>query len=389
MGCGNCSSGGCGSLTIPAGCKSNGNCGVGGSGKLGVFDWLAGVSLPSGVKPYPFAEVRFKNTRKEFFKVENDKEFHVGDTVVVEADYGKDIGQITMIGELVRLQLKAKRITLLPRDTKQLVRKANEKDVDLWNEMKAKEHQAMLQTRNLVTELKINMKVSDVEFQADGTKGVFHYTAEDRVDYRELIKVLASTFKVRVEMKQIGARQEAALLGGIGSCGRELCCSTWLTDFRSVSTGAARYQQLAINPVKLAGQCGKLKCCLNFELDSYLDALQGFPKADTKLYTKKGIAYHQKTDVFKGIMYYAYADNLGTHIPIEKSRVNAIVELNKQKKNPEDLLEFAVKAIEVKGPDFENVVGQDDLTRFDKDKKKNNNRKKRKPKRFFTKNDKK
>ena len=259
------------------------------------------------------------------------------------------------------------------------MRKANEQDIEKWKEFRSKEKETMLNARNLITELKLNMKLSDVEYQGDGSKGTFYYTADDRVDFRELIKHLASTFKIRVEMKQIGARQEAARLGGIGSCGRELCCSTWLTEFITVSTSAARYQQLAINPVKLAGQCGKLKCCLNYELDSYLDAINDFPDSNIKLETQAGNAIHQKTDVFKGIMWYAYFDKINNPIPIEKDRVIKIIEQNKAGKKPQDLKAYAVEVAVEKEPDYENVVGQDELTRFDNKKpvakKKNKKRK--------------
>lgn len=378
MGCGSCGSGGCGSGSLPAGCKNNGSCGVGGCDKLDVFDWLAGMQMPNGVKLFPYAEVRFKNTRKAFFQVPDELELHVGELVVTDASYGYDVGQITMIGELVRIQMQHKK-QKHGKDTFKILRKANQEDIDKWREYRSREKETMLRTRNIVTELKLDMKVSDVEYQGDGTKAIFYYTADERVDFRELIKVLASNFKIRVEMKQIGARQEAGLVGGIGSCGRELCCSTWLTDFRSVSTSAARYQQLAINPVKLAGQCGKLKCCLNYELDSYLDALDDFPKADTKLQTKAGTAFHQKTDVFKGIMWYAYQDNYNNPIPIEKEQVKKIISMNQKGKRPMDLKDFTLQVEVEKGPDFENVVGQDDLTRFDK--KKKHKKKKRKNRR--------
>lgn len=379
MGCGSCGSGGCGSGSLPAGCKNNGACGVGGCNKLDVFDWLAGMQLPSGIEGFPFAEVRFKNTRKEFFKIPQNFEVHVGDLLVVDSSYGYDVGQVTASGELVRIQMRTKGVDTNDKEIKNILRKANEQDIEKWKEFRSKEKETLLNARNLITELKLNMKLSDVEYQGDGSKGTFYYTADDRVDFRELIKHLASTFKIRVEMKQIGARQEAARLGGIGSCGRELCCSTWLTDFRTVSTSAARYQQLAINPVKLAGQCGKLKCCLNYELDSYLDAINDFPDSNIKLETQAGNAVHQKTDVFKGIMWYAYFDKMNNPIPIEKDRVIKIIEQNKAGKKPQDLKAYAVEIAVEKEPDYENVVGQDELTRFDNKKpapkKKNKKRK--------------
>ena len=379
MGCGSCGSGGCGSGSLPAGCKNNGACGVGGCNKLDVFDWLAGMQLPSGVEGFPFAEIRFKNTRKEFFKIPQNFEVNVGDLLVVDSSYGYDVGQVTASGELVRIQMRTKGVDTNDKEIKNILRKANEQDIEKWKEFRSKEKETMLNARNLITELKLNMKLSDVEYQGDGSKGTFYYTADDRVDFRELIKHLASTFKIRVEMKQIGARQEAARLGGIGSCGRELCCSTWLTDFRTVSTSAARYQQLAINPVKLAGQCGKLKCCLNYELDSYLDAINDFPDSNIKLETQAGNAIHQKTDVFKGIMWYAYFDKMNNPIQIEKDRVIKIIEQNKAGKKPQDLKAYAVEVAVEKEPDYENVVGQDELTSFDNKKpvakKKNKKRK--------------
>ncbi len=383
MGCGSCSSG-CGSGSLPRGCKNNGACGVGGCGKLDFFDWLADMESPNGEPTFPFAEVRFKNTRKEFFKFPSDLELHVGDLVTTDAAFGNDVGQVTASEELVRIQMRNRNIKPDDKSIEKILRKSTEEDIEKWKAFRAKEKETLLKTRNIITELKLDMKLSDVEYQGDGAKAIFYYTADSRVDFRELIKVLASSFKTRIEMRQIGARQEAARVGGIGSCGRELCCSTWLTDFRSVPTSAARYQQLAINPLKLAGQCGKLKCCLNYELDSYLDALKDFPDSNTKLETKKGVAFHQKTDVFKGLMWFAYPDQLNNPIPIEVERVKKIVELNKKGKKPEDLKDFGLQLVVEKQPDFENVVGQDDLKRFDKPKPTNKKKKKRK-KPFFKK----
>jgi cell fate regulator YaaT (PSP1 superfamily) len=256
-------------------------------------------------------------------------------------------------------------------------------DIDKWQSARELEEKTMYKARTIAVQLKLQMKISDVEYQGDKTKAIFYYTAEDRVDFRELIKVLADEFKVRIEMKQIGARQEAGRLGGIGSCGRELCCSTWLTDFRSVSTSAARYQQLSLNPLKLAGQCGKLKCCLNYELDSYMDAIKDFPESGIKLFTKSGAAFHQKTDIFKRTMWYSYESDPGTFIPLSIDTVKEIIEQNKNKVYPPDFT--IAKPVEAKKTSemyYENVVGQDSLTRFDQDKnkrkkkKKNNNRNK-------------
>ena len=249
-----------------------------------------------------------------------------------------------------------------------VVRKATATDIEKWKGFREREKKTMYKSRELASQLALQMKISDIEYQGDGNKATFYYTAEDRVDFRQLIRNLADEFKVRVEMKQIGVRQEAARLGGIGSCGRELCCSTWLTDFRSVSTASARYQQLSLNPQKLAGQCGKLKCCLNYELDSYVEALKKFPKSDIKLQTEKGVAFHVKTDVFKEQMWYIQNDkesNLpGTFVPLSPERVKEIIAMNKAGKKPADLKDFIVE-IEVAEPDYTNVVGQDSLNRFD------------------------
>ena len=302
-----------------------------------------------------------------------------GRSGAVESSPGHDIGVISVAGELVRLQMKKRGISPSSEEIKKLYRKAKPNDIEKWQEAQNLEHATMYRARTIAVKLKLQMKISDVEYQGDKTKAVFFYTADDRVDFRELIKVLADEFKVRIEMRQIGARQEAGRLGGIGSCGRELCCATWLTDFRSVSTSAARYQQLSLNPMKLAGQCGKLKCCLNYELDSYMDALKDFPEVNNiKLETEKGRAFHQKTDIFKRTMFFSYTDEPDNFIPLPVDRVKEVIEMNKTGLKPADLLvKVAMKIVE-KQPDYENVVGQDSLTRFDKTKKlkkKNNNNK--------------
>ncbi len=378
MGCGNCSSGGCGTGKVPAGCGSNGSCGTGNCGKLDVFDWLAGMELSGGQKPFDILEVRFKNTRKEYFRNTQNLDIHQGETIVVEAASGFDIGVVSLAGELVRFQLKNRNISADSRDIKNVLRKPSQEEIDVWQEARSLEHSTMLRTRLLVDELKLNMKVSDVEYQADKSKATFYYTADDRVDFRELIRLLAEQFKLRVEMRQIGARQEAGRLGGIGTCGRELCCSTWLTDFRSVSTSAARYQQLAINPLKLAGQCGKLKCCLNYELDAYVDSVKEFPETHIHLKTKRGNAIHQKSDIFKRLMWYTYSDDFSKFYCLELERVKEIIDMNRNGKYPEDLSDFVweQEALVEKEPDIENVVGQDSLTRFDQPKRK---KKKKKP----------
>lgn len=359
MGCTNCSTGG----GTPRGCQNNGTCSSGGCNKLGVFDWLGNMSLPNGQTPYDIVEVRFKNSRKAFYR--NDKNFtlHVGDVVVVEVAPGHDIGVVSIVGELARIQVKRRSPNLKPLETKKIFRIANQDDIDKWSKARELEKEVMFQARTLAVNLNLEMKISDVEYQGDLTKATFYYTADERVDFRQLIKDMADKFKIRIEMRQIGSRQEAQRLGGIGSCGRELCCSTWLTDFRSVSTSAARYQQLSLNPQKLAGQCGKLKCCLNYELDSYLEAIKSFPTSDTKLYTEKGTAFHIKTDVFKREMWYMYSEGSAL-VALSPERVAEIKKLNEQKKKPLDLLEFTASKVIVE-PDYSNVVGQDSLNRFD------------------------
>jgi len=370
---------------VPNGCKSNGACGTGGCDKLAVYDWLADVELPNGISAYDILEVRFKNSRKAFYRNLKGLNLQVGDVVVVEASPGQDVGVVSVVGELARIQVRKKASNFKAREARNVVRKANPDDIEKWKKFREREKATMYKSRELASQLALQMKISDIEYQGDGSKATFYYTAEERVDFRQLIRDLADEFKVRIEMKQIGVRQEAARLGGIGSCGRELCCSTWLTDFRSVSTASARYQQLSLNPQKLAGQCGKLKCCLNYELDAYVEALKKFPKADVKLHTEKGIAFHAKTDVFKEQMWYIQQDKEsnapGVFVPLSPERVKEIIAMNKAGKKPADLKDFMVD-IEVAEPDYTNVVGQDSLSRFDdvfkrkKKKKKSNNRNK-------------
>jgi len=361
MGCASCSSGG----GTPRGCKNNGTCNSGGCNKLEVYDWLGNMSLPAGQAPYDIVEIRFKNSRKNFFRNAKNLSLQAGDVVAVEASPGYDVGVVSATGELARIQVAKKAPGLKPMEIKKIYRVAEQEDIDKWVSARTLEKDVMFEARTLALKINLEMKISDVEYQGDLSKATFYYTADARVDFRQLIKDMADNFKIRIEMRQIGSRQEAARLGGIGSCGRELCCSTWLTDFRSVSTSAARYQQLSLNPQKLAGQCGKLKCCLNYELDMYMDAIKSFPKADTKLYTEKGMAYHIKTDVFKRQMWFAYEGGIGGGlIALDPDRVREIVALNKDKQKPHDLKEFVEKVI-VKEPDYSNVVGQDDLNRFD------------------------
>jgi cell fate regulator YaaT (PSP1 superfamily) len=374
MGCANCGGG------TPNGCKNNGTCSSGGCSKLEVFDWLANMDLPAGQSPYDIFEIRFKNSRKGFYRNTKKLPLITGDVVVVESSPGYDIGVISVSGELARIQVKKKSPGFKPVEAKKVLRKASQEDIDKWIEARSLEKDVMFSARTIAVNLGLEMKISDVEYQGDLSKATFYYTAEGRVDFRQLIKDMAEEFKIRIEMKQIGARQEASRLGGIGSCGRELCCSTWLTDFRSVSTSAARYQQLSLNPQKLAGQCGKLKCCLNYELDMYMDALKAFPKGDLRLRTEKGTATHVKTDVFKKQMWYAYEGEAGMGsglIPLAPERVSEIKALNKDGKKPADLNDY-VEEVFVQEPDYTNVVGQDSLNRFEHAFKKKRNKKRRK-----------
>ena len=360
MGCGSCSSNG-----IPKGCRSNGSCGVNGCEKHTVFDWLSDMEQPGHIAPFEFVEVRFKNGRKEYFKNVNQIRLYMGDVVAVEGNPGHDIGAVSLTGELVRLQMNKRRLKPESPDIRKLYRKANQRDIDLWKTAQDREHDTMVRSRVIVTDLKLKMKISDVEFQGDNAKATFYYIADERVDFRELIKVLASEFKIRVEMRQIGTRQEAGKIGGIGSCGRELCCSTWLTDFRSVNTAAARYQQLSLNPTKLAGQCGKLKCCLNYELDTYLDALKKFPDTNKNLETQAGKAYFQKMDIFKEILWYSLPDKNNEWIPVALDDVKRIMALNEKGEKPESLIDYNAQKPTEDAVAYENVVGQDELTRFD------------------------
>ena len=280
MGCSSCSNNSSG---LPNGCKNNGACGVSGCNKLDVFDWLAGMQLPDNQKPYDVVEMRFKN-RKAFYRNAEGLELQIGDVVAVEASPGHDIGVVSLTGELVKMQMQRKGVKD-NLEIKKIYRKARQEDIEKWQAARGLEKETLTRAREIVGEVGLDMKLSDIEFQGDKTKATFYYTADDRVDFRELIRRFAEAFKIRIEMRQIGMRQEAGRLGGIGSCGRELCCSTWLSDFRSVSTSAARYQQLSLNPQKLAGQCGKLKCCLNYELDQYIEATKEFPTGNTRLET--------------------------------------------------------------------------------------------------------
>jgi len=331
--------------------------------KFDSFDWLKNIPNPGFPVPTDLVEIRFKNSRKDFYRVPPDLELQVGDIVAVEASPGHDIGIVSMAGEMMRFKLQRRQITSSTDDIKKVYRKARLTDIEKWIAAVELEIATMFRARSIADDLGLLMKINDVEIQGDNTKAIFYYTADDRVDFRELIKLLAEEFKVRIEMRQIGARQEASRLGGIGSCGRELCCATWMSDFKSVTTNAARVQQLTLNPQKLAGQCGKLKCCLNYEYESYLDAVKDLPNTDLRLKTKRGEAQHQKTDIFQKILWYSYLSDPGNFIAIHADQVNFILSENKKGNLPDKLEDFS-KKIEKK-PEFDSGVVQDDLTRFD------------------------
>lgn len=373
MACASCTS----ADGTPRGCKSNGTCGTDSCNKLTVFDWLANMQLAGGEVACDLVEVRFKNSRKEYFRNEEKHSLKIGDLVATQAQSGHDIGMVTLTGELVRFQLRKKKIKEDSEEINKIYRLATQNDIDKWQAARDREAEVQKRAREMAIFLRLEMKISDVEFQGDGSKATFYYTAENRVDFRQLIKDMAQAFSIRIEMRQIGLRQEASRLGGVGSCGRELCCSTWLTDFRTVSTAAARYQQLSLNPQKLAGQCGKLKCCLNFELDAYRKALKSFPKTETKLHTEKGIAVCQKVDIFKGYMWYAYKGEWMTWHLLSNEQASEIVRKNKANEPVVSLEEYTLDLIPKQEEKvFENVVGQDSLNRFDRPKNRKNNRNK-------------
>lgn len=317
-----------------SGCNNNGACGTGGCNKMNVFDWLSNMEMPSQDR-FSIVEVRFKNGRKDFYRNVDRLPLTTGDAVILEAQSGHHLGYVSMQGELVRLQMQKKKVAN-DDEIRKVYRLANQKDLEKYEEVKKRDLPTLYRTREIIRQLNLAMKLSDVEYQADNTKATFFYSAEDRVDFRELIKLLATEFKVRVEMRQISLRQEAGRLGGIGVCGRELCCSTWLSDFKNVATSAARYQNLSLNPSKLSGQCGRLKCCLNYELETYMEALKGIPEIEAPLLTEKGEARLQKTDIFRRIMWFGYKEENNWY-PLNIDRVNEILELNRTGKKPASL----------------------------------------------------
>ena len=325
----------------PGGCKSNGTCGTSGCNALNVYDWFKDMDLPTGYKPFNVVEIRFKGSRKEFFRNTNNLELYTGDYVCVESSIGFDIGTVSATGEIVRLQLKKYRVREDSEEMRGIQRVASEKDLERRTEAKSKEDQTLERARTIAFSLNLQMKISDIEIQGDGRKAIFFYTAESRVDFRELIKRYADEFKVKIEMRHISYREEASRLGGTGVCGRELCCSTWLTDYKQVNTGAARVQNLSINMEKLAGQCGRLKCCLNYELDQYVEAIDAFPKAKVvKLDTVMGMAYARKTDILKKLMWFSY-DNNQTWVALPVATVNEVMEDNRNGKQAAALQDLA------------------------------------------------
>ena len=342
------------------------------SSKLSTSNWLHSIPLPAGVAKFDCVEVRFKNNHKDFFKIPTGIHVFAGDIVAVEASPGHDIGIVTLTGETARLQMIRKHVNCKKEDIKKLYRKAKQADVDKWLSAIEKEQQALFKTRVASSKLGLKMKVNDVEYQGDDTKAIFYYTADERVDFRELIKILAEELKIRIEMRQIGMRQEAGRLGGIGPCGRELCCATFITGFHSVSTTAARVQQLSLNPQKLAGQCSKLKCCLNYEVEAYMDAMKSFPDENVVLRTKKGDATLQKIDVFGRVLWFAYKVKEHEVMPISLEKAQELIKLNKEGKIPEGIEEFTQKAD--KKPALGLVVASEDLHRFDKKKHSNKKR---------------
>ena len=337
-------------------------------GKLHCYNWLEDV--PGGFADFDIVEVQFKNTRKGFYKNSTNIPLEIGDMVAVEASPGHDIGQVTLIGELVKLQMKKANIKP-DTEIKRIFRKAKQSDLEKYEEAKAKENDTMIRSRKIAEALNLNMKIGDVEYQGDGNKAIFYYIADERVDFRQLIKDLAEAFRVRIEMKQIGARQEAGRIGGIGPCGRPLCCSSWMTNFVSVATSAARFQDISMNPQKLAGQCAKLKCCLNFEVDSYAEAVKHLPGKDVRLETADATYFHFKTDIFKRTITYSTDKSIPANlVTIDAQRAFEIIAMNKNGEKPLKLQREGDEEPKAQVKEFGDIVGQDSLTRFDNKKKK-------------------
>jgi cell fate regulator YaaT (PSP1 superfamily) len=367
MGCGSCGTG------KPNGCKSNGGCSTGGCNRMNTYDWLVNLPVHDVDDACRVIEVSFnQGSRKDFYRNNFLQYFEKGELITVEGVSGFDVGEVSLTGEIVRVQMKKKGVDELNPEMKKLLRRATDRDIDIWKQNKAREKEALIRSRAIARQLNLNLKMSEVEIQADGKKATFFYIADDRVDFRELIKIYASEFRLKVEMRQIGSRQEAGKVGGIGSCGRELCCATWLSDFKSVNTTAARYQNLSINQTKLSGQCGRLKCCLNYELDTYLDALQGFPENADMLQVARGTATLIKKDIFKNLMWYVLPDSTKQY-PLTIEGVKKIRSLNQQNIIPEELEAVEVTSSKPKEvePEFVDVVGHISLKSLEKaDKKK-------------------
>jgi len=335
-----------------------------GCSKLNSHDWLKDASDGSFKDLF---EVRFKNTRKAFYRNDSNQSIHVGDMVVVEAVSGHDVGIVTLEGPLVGRQMKARGLDPETAEFKKIYRKVRQNDIEKWLEAIAREQETMIQSRRIAAEMGLEMKIGDVEFQGDGTKAIFYYISDGRVDFRQLIKVFAEEFRIRIEMKQIGARQEAGLIGGLGVCGRELCCANYLTNFQSITTAAARCQDLSLNPQKLAGQCGKLKCCLNYEVATYMDAQSRIPKVSEPLEFEDGLAYLRKTDILREVMYFSYDKSSDAQIfPLDASEVREIIKMNRNGRKPESLRTEPEPVM----PEFITAVGDDSITRFDSPKRK-------------------
>ena len=364
----------------PSGCKSNGGCSTGGCNRMNTYDWLHNLPISDIDSACKVIEVSFnKGTRKDFFRNPSLQQYEKGDMIAVEGVSGFDVGEVSLTGEIVRLQMKKRGVREDHPEMKKVLRPASDRDIDLMIQNKAREPEAVIRSRAIAKQLRLDMKISQVEMQAEGRKATFFYIADGRVDFRELIKVYASEFKVKVEMRQIGARQEAGKVGGIGSCGRELCCSTWLTDFKSVNTAAARYQNLSINQAKLSGQCGRLKCCLNYELDTYLDALQHFPDNCDVIKIARGNAFLVKKDIFKNLMWYTLPDSTKQY-PLSIDRVLKIKSQNQQGIFPEELEPVEVVSSKPKEvePEMADLVGQISLQTLEKAEKKRRHQQKQK-----------
>ena len=370
MGCGSC---GNNNGSHSPGCGNNGACSTGSCNKLNVYNWLTDMVLPEDYEPFNIVEVRFKGSKKQFYKNVNHLELFTGDKVIVDSDVGYDVGEVSLAGELVKLQLKKYGIDENNSEMRTIRNLANEDEIEKYQKFKDIEQESLEKARTIALQLRLKMKISDIEYQGDGKKVTFYYTSEGRVDFRELIRRYASEFKSRIQMLQVSYREEASRLGGIGSCGRELCCSTWLTDYKVVSLSAPKIQNLSINMLKLSGQCGRLKCCLNYELETYHEAIKSFPNEKVKLKTESGLASLKKIDILKGTAWYCYEKSFDW-IPLDLNRVNEIIALNKKGRTPATLsdtakgAEIAFKTLEYK----DDLLGENDLTRMDHKNKKTN-----------------